>query len=191
MSYLSHLTHAALCLGVLSAACVSSPPVAGQLAVAKANALPAVRRIVTVENSDGEAIVLADDQGAQSIVLNGTRIVRLWETRQLPVPLAIANDAGAEAGNAYREGFIGTSFYLAEIPPGSDLSNIPIHNQDSLDYIAVLEGEIELVLPSQRLTIRRGETLVQAGNLHGWVNSTDAACRLLVVVLSGQRGIAL
>lgn len=188
MSRLIGTSHVVVLLGSLSlAACVNSTPLADEPGAAGSTALPPVRRLVTIENADGGVTVLADDDGAQALVLNGTRLVRLWETRQLPVPLAIDKDAGAAAGNAYRDGFVGTSFYLAEIPPGSNLSDIPIHKQDSLDYIAVLEGEIDLVLPDRVLTMRRGETLVQAGNLHSWVNSTDVICRLLVVVLSGQR----
>jgi hypothetical protein len=145
-----------------------------------------VRRIVTVTDGEG-AQVLADGASPQVIELNGSRIMRLWETEGLPVSLGVDADAGARAGNAYREGFVGSSLYVADIPPGSDLDDIPLHAQDSLDYIAVLDGEIELVLPEQTLLMRQGDILVQAGNLHSWVNRSDRPCRLLVVVQTGQR----
>lgn len=149
--------------------------------------MPDVRRIVTAENDAGEAIVIADDAGSNIVELNGSRIVRLWETTEMPVPLSVDGDIGANAGNAYREGFVGSSFYVAEIPPGSDLSNIPLHKQESLDYIAVLEGEIVLALPEQELRMTRGDLLIQAGNMHSWINDTDETCRILVVVLTGSR----
>ena len=149
--------------------------------------LPELRRIVTIEDPDGTARVLADDAGTNINELNGSRIVRLWETTEMPVPLDVAHDVGAQAGNAYREGFVGSSLYIAEIPPGSGLDDIPIHRQDSLDYIAVLEGEVDLVLPDTTLTMRRGDVLVQGGNLHSWINDGDASVRLLVVVLTGRR----
>ena len=142
---------------------------------------------MTVEGEAGDAIVLADDEGGRTVELNGSRIVRLWETSDMPVSLDVDEDFGAGAGNAYREGFVGTSFYVAEIPPGSDLSNIPLHKQDSLDYIAVLEGEIVLVLPREEVPMTRGDLLVQAGNMHSWINRSEYTCRLLVVVLTGQR----
>lgn len=151
------------------------------------SSLPDVRRIVTVESETGDAVVVADDAGSNIVELNGSRIVRLWETTEMPVPLSIDGDIGATAGNAYREGFVGSSFYVAEIPPGSDLGNIPLHKQESLDYIAVLEGEIVLVLPQRELRMTRGDMLIQAGNMHSWVNDTDKTCRLLVVVLTGTR----
>ena len=166
----------AVVAGLVLSACASSP-----------GDLPELRRIVTVEDEAGSARVLADDAGTNVVMLNESRIVRLWETSQMPVPLAIRDDAGATAGNAYRNGFTGSSFYVAEIPPGSDLSNIPLHRQDSLDYIAVLEGEIVLVLPGERMTMRRGDLLVQAGNRHSWINESRQHCRLLVVVLTGVR----
>ncbi|MDJ0657005.1 MAG: cupin domain-containing protein [Xanthomonadales bacterium] len=147
-----------------------------------------IRRIVTVETPEGNVQVLADGMPSNVHTLNGSRIVRLWETGELPVPLDIADDRGATAGNAYRPGFIGSSFYIADIPPGSDLGNIPMHKQDSLDYIAVMDGEIELVLEDGSLVMGQGDILVQAGNLHSWVNSSDQYCRLLVVVLTATRG---
>ncbi|MGI9225872.1 MAG: cupin domain-containing protein [Woeseiaceae bacterium] len=146
-----------------------------------------IRRIVTIEDGDGDVRVLADDAGTNVVELNGSRIVRLWETTDMPVPLVVDSDIGATAGNAYREGFVGSSFYIAEIPAGSDLSNIPMHKQESLDYIAVLDGEIVLVLPEERLRMKRGDLLVQAGNMHSWVNDSEGTCRLLVVVLTGTR----
>jgi hypothetical protein len=146
-----------------------------------------VRRVVTVVDGPEGAKVLADGASKNLVELNGSRITRLWETGELPVPLDVASDHGATAGNAYRPGFTGTSLYTADIPPGSDLGDIPLHAQDSLDYIAVLSGSIDLVLPDRSLTLRQGDVLVQVGNRHSWVNRTDEYCRLLVVVLTGRR----
>jgi len=153
----------------------------------EADMLPEIRRIITVTDEDGGARVLADGASPNSVILNNSRITRLWETREMPVPLDVTRDEGAAAGNAYREGFTGSSLYVADLPPGSDLSDIPIHAQDSLDYIAVLQGEVDLVLPTESITMRQGDVLVQAGNLHSWVNRSEEPCRLLVVVLTGVR----
>jgi hypothetical protein len=146
-----------------------------------------VRRVITISNPDGKPVLLADGASSNAVMLNGSRITRLWETTEMPVPLDVNTDLGASAGNAYREGFVGSSLYTADIPPGSNLSDIPLHAQDSLDYIAVLEGEIDLVLPEQSITLKQGDVLVQAGNLHSWANRSDANCRILVVVLTGTR----
>lgn len=148
-----------------------------------------VRRIVTTEAADGQAIVLADGPGTNVIELNGSRIVRLWETHGLPVPIPVASDLGADAGNAYRPGFTGSSLYVADLPPGSDLSDIPLHKQESMDYIVLLAGEIDLVLDGgKRVAMKPGDVLIQAGNNHSWINTGTTVARLLCVTQTGIRG---
>jgi quercetin dioxygenase-like cupin family protein len=99
----------------------------------------------------------------------------------VPVALPLTGDQGATAGNAYRPGFAGTSLYTADLPPGI---RIGLHRQQSVDYIAVLAGRIDLVLPRGRKTLRTGDVLVQAANLHGWENPYAEAARILVVVMT-------
>lgn len=150
---------------------------------ANAQAAPApIRRVVTRENSPGKGGVVFRDADLQSVSLNGSRITRLWETASVPVELPVDSDAGALAGNAYREGFVGTSLYIAEIPAQGEGAFVPMHQQDSLDYIAILSGEIWLLLEDEELLLRSGEVLVQVGNTHGWENRGADPCRMLVVV---------
>ena len=146
-----------------------------------------LRRIVTSEDADGNAVVLADGEPTNTLVMNGTRIARLWESPSVPVEVPAATDLGISAGNAYREGFAGTGFYVAEIPPGSDETDIPMHRQDTLDYMAVLSGSVLLRIPGRDIELHAGDTIVQAGNLHTWINRGDEPCRLLFVV-AGERG---
>ena len=179
MKILARLTVAAILTG--TAFCV------GPLGADTDEMLPEVRRVITLGGEGGSAVVLADGASQNSLILNGSRITRIWETQEMPVSLHIEGDKGATAGNAYRDGFVGSSLYVADIPAGSDLSDIPLHAQDSLDYIAVLEGEIDLVLPDRSIKLQSGDILVQAGNYHSWANVSDSPCRLLVVVLTGRR----
>lgn len=146
-----------------------------------------LRRVVTTEAADGRGLVLADGEPGNSFVMNGTRITRLWEAPAVPASLPVEADLGVTAGNAYREGFRGASFYVAEIPPGTDESAIPLHRQDTLDFMAVLAGRIVLRLEDLELELGTGDTLVQAGNLHTWINRWDAPCLLLFVVLAARR----
>jgi mannose-6-phosphate isomerase-like protein (cupin superfamily) len=145
-----------------------------------------LRRVVTAEGLDGRGVVLADGEPGNSFVMNGTRIMRLWETPAVPARLPVVEHLGATAGSAYRAGFRGASFYVAEIPPGTDESDIPLHRQDTLDFMAVLAGRIVLRLEDRELELGAGDTLVQAGNLHTWINRFDAPCLLLFVVLAAE-----
>lgn len=163
----------------------------GALAIAQprpAALPPEMRRIVTTENTSGRSVVLVDGPSRNTVMLNGSRIARLWETEGMPVSIPVAEDLGAKAGNAYRPGFSGSSLYVADIPPGSGLKDIPLHKQESMDYIVVLGGEIDLVLDGgQRVRMRSGDVLIQAGNNHSWINPLRVPARLLCVTMTGQR----
>ena len=148
--------------------------------------LPPVRRVVTTESAEGAGIVAFPEAGLQTLTFNGSTVYRLWETAGVPTRVPVRCDAGAAAGNAYRPGFGGTSLYVADIPAGT-VGVIPLHREDSLDYIAVLAGEIHLVLETGETVLRAGDVLVQGGNLHTWENRSSQPCRLLVMVVRALR----
>lgn len=146
-----------------------------------------VRRVVTTFDSSGRTVVLADGLARNSLEMNGTKITRLWESAGLPVSLPLGQDLGATAGNAYREGFTGTSFYLAELPGGTRAPTIPLHSNATLDYMAILAGKIAFKLDQDsEIILNAGDTLIQGGNLHTWVNRWRDSCLLLFVVITGQ-----
>jgi len=147
-----------------------------------------IRRVVTSEDANGKGVVLADGEPSNAFELNGTRIVRLWETPAVPVPLPLAADAGATAGSAYREGFRGTSFYVAELPGGARAPSIPMHRNVTLDYMAILAGRIVFKIDEREIELAAGDTLVQGGNLHSWINRWEEPCLLLFVVVTGTEG---
>ena len=145
----------------------------------------AIRRIVTSQNHEGKTSILADGTPPVAFELNGTTITRLWESSGTPVALPFEADTAPTASNAYREGFVGTSFYIADLPAGSG-GDIPLHRNATLDYIAVMSGQVYLVMPEQRLLLSAGDVLVQGGTLHTWENTSNDPCRLLVVVITGK-----
>jgi hypothetical protein len=141
------------------------------------------RRLVVVRDAEGTSRVLADGPSPNSFELNGTRIVRLWETPAVPVTLPITADTAPTSGSAYRAGFRGASFYTAEIPPGVGRAQIPMHRNATLDYMAVLRGAIVLLLPGREIPLAQGDTLVLGGCDHSWENRGVETCSLLFVVL--------
>jgi hypothetical protein len=104
----------------------------------------------------------------------------------VPVALPLVADAGLTAGNAYREGFRGTSFYLAEIPAGVGADEIPLHRSPSLDYMAILAGRIVLLTDTGEIELAQGDVIVQGGNLHTWANRWAETCVLLFVVVAAE-----
>jgi mannose-6-phosphate isomerase-like protein (cupin superfamily) len=146
-----------------------------------------IRRIVTSEDASGRGVLLADGEPGNSIVLNGTRITRLWEAPGLPAGLPLEGDAGATAGNAYRADFVGTSFYVAELPGGQRAPSIPMHSNPTLDYMAILSGRIVLRIEGREIELGPGDVIVQGGNLHTFENRWDESCLLLFVVVTGAK----
>jgi quercetin dioxygenase-like cupin family protein len=48
----------------------------------------------------------------------------------------------------------------------------------TLDFCLVLEGEITLVLDTQEVHLKAGDTVVQRGTNHAWSNRSDRPCRI-------------
>lgn len=144
-----------------------------------------LRRVVTSEDAGGHGVLLYDGEPGNSFELNGTRITRLWETAAVPSALPLTVDAGATAGNAYRAGFHGTSFYIAELPGGTRAPAIPMHKNATIDYMAILSGRIVLRIENRDIELGPGDTIIQGGNLHTWINRWQEPCLLLFVVLTG------
>ena len=53
----------------------------------------------------------------------------------------------------------------------------------TLDFCLVLEGEITLVLDTEEVELKAGDTVVQRGTRHAWSNRSDTAC---VVAISSH-----
>ncbi len=62
-----------------------------------------------------------------------------------------------------------------------------MHRTLSLDYCAVMTGEIVLLLDGgEEKTVRAGEYIVQRGVNHAWANRTQYNCRIMVVMVAAK-----
>jgi mannose-6-phosphate isomerase-like protein (cupin superfamily) len=169
-----------------------------------------VRRVVTGHRPDGRSTVVIDAAApnvTQRAAGNGSTL--LWVTDETP-----ANVSGA-ADRAAREIGVppprrGTIFRLAEFPPdvggevrdndtvlrdfgiGPDVKrrhrprHPAIHRTRSLDYVVVLEGEIDLLLDDRDVHLRAGDVVVQQATNHAWINRGAATCRLAMVFVDAE-----
>jgi len=103
-----------------------------------------------------------------------------WTTGQVPADnmndvLGGARDAGATIRS-------GSVFRVTEFGPGF---SSPMHRTHSIDYCAVISGELELVLDSGEVVLlKSGDIAVQRGTTHTWRNpSPDTSCRIIVVMI--------
>ncbi len=145
-----------------------------------------VRRVVTSEDAAGKAVLLADGEPTNSFELGGTRVSRLWEIPGLPARIPLSGDAGATAGNAYRPDFTGTSFYVCEIPGGARAPKIALHRVPTVDYMAILSGRLVYQIDEREIELGPGDTIVQGGTNHTWINRWEEPCMLLFVVVTAR-----
>ena len=50
----------------------------------------------------------------------------------------------------------------------------------TLDFCLILEGEVTLVLDTEEVALRAGDTVVQRGTNHAWSNRSDRPCRIAI-----------
>jgi quercetin dioxygenase-like cupin family protein len=63
-----------------------------------------------------------------------------------------------------------------------------MHRTQSLDYAAVMSGEIVLRLDGgEEKTVKAGEYIVQRGVNHEWINRSSEVCRMLFVMIGAEK----
>ena len=170
----------------------------------------AVRRLVTGHRADGQSTVLLD--GAAPNVKQrqaGNASTLLWVSDETPARVSGSEDRAArEIGVPPPRR--GTIFRLAEFPPGvggevrdneavlRDFGIGPdvkrghpprhpaIHRTRSLDYVVVLEGEIDLLLDDRDVRLTAGDVIVQQATNHAWINRGTTTCRLAMVFIDAE-----
>jgi len=170
----------------------------------------AVRRLVTGHRANGQSTVLLD--GAAPNVKQrraGNASTLLWVSDETPARVSGSEDRAArEIGVPPPRR--GTIFRLAEFPPGvggevrdneavlRDFGIGPdvkrghpprhpaIHRTRSLDYVVVLEGEIDLLLDDRDVRLTAGDVIVQQATNHAWINRGTTTCRLAMVFIDAE-----
>jgi hypothetical protein len=156
------------------------------------------RRVVTGTGPGGASRVTASG-AAPVITLDGypgVEIARLWSTDSgaAPGPDGTGRD---QSGDAFYPPAGGARFLRISYPPGfgtsdpdaaaSQLARLLMHRTDTIDYGAVLAGELTLVLEDGSETILRpGDVIVQNGVVHGWRNAGPVTAVALFVLVGYQ-----
>lgn len=169
-----------------------------------------VRRVVTGHRADGRSTVLIDTPAPNVKQRQaGNASTLLWVTEETPALVSGTGDRAArEIGvPPPRRGSV---FRIAEFPPrtggevrdnetllrdfgidaevarGHSPRHPAIHRTRSIDYIVVLEGEIDLLLDDGEVRLSAGDVVVQRGTNHAWINRGDAVCRLGMVFIDAE-----
>ena len=141
-----------------------------------------VRRVITGHDANGKAIVKIDEVCKNvSSGRPGATSVNVWTTEGFPAN----NDGAADEGLRKVSTTLakGTIFRIIEFAPGLAARN---HRTDSIDYIVIISGEIDMELDDSRVHLKAGDVMVQRGTIHNWINNGTAPCVLAVILIDAK-----
>ncbi len=148
--------------------------------------MPKIRRVITGHDSKNVAKVIIDGPATNTKTpRDGVSSTLMWSTDTMPADIAIgegAEDMGARIlGTAPPEN--GSRFIVMEFGPGIASE---MHRTETIDYIAVLSGEIDMDMDDSTVTLKAGDIMVQRGTNHAWVNRSKEPARLVIVLLDAK-----
>jgi quercetin dioxygenase-like cupin family protein len=146
---------------------------------------PPIRRVIT--GHDGAvAKVLIDAPATNAKYPSpGTVSTLIWSTDKTPaaIPAGTAiEDMGARIlGTAPPVN--GTRFAVIDFPPGN---HGHMHRTETIDYVLVLEGEIEMDMDDSTVKLKAGDIMVQRGTNHAWFNRSSSRARVAFVLIDAE-----
>ena len=150
------------------------------------HAFATIRRVVTGHGENNVAKVIlegpADNVKSSRPTTTSTLV---WSSDEMPADIAVGEDI-ADRG-AQKLGTQpppnGTRFIVMEFLPGSVGA---VHRTETIDYIAVLEGEIEMDMDDSTVRLAAGDVMVQRGTNHAWMNRGASKARLAIVLIDAK-----
>jgi quercetin dioxygenase-like cupin family protein len=150
--------------------------------------LPTVRRIITGHDDHGKAIVKIDEfcnhfrEGRP-----GAMVCNVWTTDTAPADNSGQEDKGKREGK-FTMIENGSVFRIIEFKPGVQQR---VHRTDTIDYIVVMSGEIDMELEAgEEVHLKAGEVMVQRGTVHNWINRGSESCVLAVILIHAHSVVA-
>ena len=133
------------------------------------------RRVVTGLNAEGKSCVLIDGEIPAVSDYGGIA----WATASHPADNSGTKDA-APAEFSFDLMHAGTVFMVHRYEPGQGEF---WHATDTVDYIAMLDGEVVLMLEAGEVTLRKGDLAVDRGINHCWRNDSgrDAVAAIVSI----------
>src|SRR5580704_5495353 len=145
-----------------------------------------IRRVITGHDGKNVAKVIREGAAANTKTpREGVASTLMWCTDAMPADIAAgenAEDMGARIlGTAPPEN--GSRFIVMEFAPGIASE---MHRTETIDYIVMLEGEIDMDMDDSTVKLHAGDVMVQRGTNHAWVNRSTAPARLAIVLLDAK-----
>ena len=150
------------------------------------SAFPPIRRVVTGHDNSNVAKVIIDGPATNAkYPSSGTVSTMIWCTDSAPARVPVgesAEDMGAR--------ILGTSppprgsrFAVIDFPPGCPPH---MHRTETIDYVIVIEGEIEMDMDASTVKLKAGDVMVQRGTNHAWANRSSKPARVAFVLIDAE-----
>ena len=147
---------------------------------------PPIRRFVTGHDANNVAKVIMDAAATNEKSSSpGTVSTLIWSTDSCPADIAVGEgieDLGARIiGTAPPAN--GTRFAVIDFPPGNPGR---MHRTETIDYVIVLSGEIEMEMDDSTIELKAGDVLVQRGTNHAWINRGTEPARIAFILIDAE-----
>ena len=141
-----------------------------------------IRRVVTGHDNQGRAKVLIDEQVSNVISSRpGANSSVIWSSEGFPVSNDGDDDPSAKKIATTIDN--GTVFRVVSFEPGVSPRN---HRTDSIDYVVVISGEIDMELDIGSVHLKAGDVLVQRSTVHNWVNKGKEPCVIAFTLIAAK-----
>lgn len=163
-----------------------------------------LRRVITGHDAHGRSIIVFDDKPHEPFAGD----FEFWSTGPDVGPIAAAGDQAQRPARLLPQNG-GTLFRFITIPPDhmvkalfdgnnafdayaagvehlEDAEHRFKHRTATVDYIVVLQGQVDLVLDGVRTTLKPFNALVQRATAHAWANPYDEPALLAVVLVDAR-----
>jgi mannose-6-phosphate isomerase-like protein (cupin superfamily) len=145
---------------------------------------PGIRRVVTGHDENGKAIVLIDEVCTDFKEGRPNGFTRnIWTTDTAPADNDGSDDKSARPGR-FTMIENGSVFRILHFLPGVAKR---VHRTDSIDYLVVMQGEIDMELDEGvEVHLKAGDVMVQRGTVHNWINRGTEPCTLAVILVHAK-----
>jgi hypothetical protein len=146
-----------------------------------------LRRVVTGHDPQGRSVILSD-QPLAMIQTPSSSVGQVWVSQEIPV----SNDRLEDLSSrplSLQPPTKGSQFWIVTIPPkgegegAANVEDLKRHTTATIDYLIVLQGEIELFLDEGKTILRQFDILVQRGTAHAWENVGVGPAVLAVILI--------
>lgn len=134
------------------------------------------RRVITGLNADGKSGVLID---GPPLELGGGGGALVWETT-VPADNSATTDCVAGSFSFERMHSGNAMFLVMEF--GADTPSF-WHATDTLEFVAMLTGEIVFETETGDVTLKAGDVLLDRGIVHSWRNDSGQPARAAITIL--------